>query len=648
MKRLLGLNYSKIILFMIMFSMFSVFASAADVTECSSVDSSGVYTLTQNINVSETGFGAGTDCFQINSDDVILDGAGFIVYGNLSGLGLRLNTEATTNVTLTNLDLRGFNEAIISSFNASNLTLEHSYLYTDSSSQGVLFDCHSSNCNVTLNNNTFESDRQGGGICRGVVSSGPTVMNWTVTDNVFNMTNSGMGSSGSHGLCLYNVTGTFSGNNFYNPIDGSQEWADAALKITSLGGSGIVINNNNFTTLNGVGLVGVVNPKLYDNIFNRRAIAFANPALDVLSVAGGNISANTFDGYGSSEVVTIRSSSNVVFSENNISNSGESTDNYDFYASYSPLNVSGILCNDSVSFMTNMQPPQGVTADNTKIAFVNGAENYDVVCMTDPGGNNITMYYGSSLNNNDCEDALDKLDPSVVCRAFVKNVLITAGSSTNYDFNETAFANPVNGTDVNITQPFTNPAYLQAQYNSTTNTYGMNVTGSSMNLTNNIFTNSGFYFPSNAASYLEYSNSNAKLFWHLITTVAVTGTNISDEVNVFLENNNAGLSDDYTLPGMNSSSQVTLYGLSVIPNSSAQMLENGENCTHCVFHAASGSDIIFNVSHFSNYSINVTMYEGEGDEEETPAGVPEFSDYAIMLLLVLAVGGFVVMRNREE
>ena len=49
------------------------------------------------------------------------------------------------------------------------------------------------------------------------------------------------------------------------------------------------------------------------------------------------------------------------------------------------------------------------------------------------------------------------------------------------------------------------------------------------------------------------------------------------------------------------------------------------------------------------YDFNITSTEvfgGEGEEDE--AGVPEFSDYAIMLLLVLAVGGFVVMRNREE
>ncbi|MBT5022003.1 hypothetical protein HON01_04205 [Candidatus Woesearchaeota archaeon] len=571
---------------------------AADVAGCMEINLLGRYTLTQNINVSETGFGAGTDCFQINSDDVVLDGAGFIVYGNLSGLGLRLNTEATTNVTLTNLDLRGFNEAIISSFNASNLTLEHSYLYTDSSSQGVLFDCHSSNCNVTLNNNTFESDRQGGGICRGVVSSGPTVMNWTVTDNVFNMTNSGMGSSGSHGLCLYNVTGTFSGNNFYNPIDGSQEWADAALKITSLGGSGIVINNNNFTTLNGVGLVGVVNPKLYDNIFNRRAIAFANPALDVLSVAGGNISANIFDGYLSSDVVIIRSSSNVVFSENTISNSGESTDNYDFYASYSPLNVSGILCNDSVLFATNMQPPQGVTADDTKIAFVNGAENYDAFCMTDPGGNNITMYFGSSMNSDNCEDAVEL--PSI-CRAYVKNVLITTGSSTNYVFNETAFANPINGTDVNITRPFTNPAYLQAQYNSTTITYGLNVSSSNMNLTNNIFSNSLFWFGDDSSPRFEMGGGDGSIVWQNLSG-ASTLDQLFPDFNLYLNNNLLGVNtESNSFNDLNTTAEITFYGLTTAEK---YLLKNGVRCddSDICNITQNGTTTIANVASFSNYS----------------------------------------------
>ena len=110
-------------------------------------------------------------------------------------------------------------------------------------------------------------------------------------------------------------------------------------------------------------------------------------------------------------------------------------------------------------------------------------------------------------------------------------------------------------------------------------------------------------------------------------------------------NTESGLFD-----GLNTTANITMYSLSGFGNNSPNLLENGQACTGCEVLSWDNDTglLVFNVSHFSNYTAsNAGSYEGEG-EEETPAGVPEFSDYAIMLLLVLAVGGFVVMRNREE
>ncbi len=91
---------------------------------------------------------------------------------------------------------------------------------------------------------------------------------------------------------------------------------------------------------------------------------------------------------------------------------------------------------------------------------------------------------------------------------------------------------------------------------------------------------------------------------------------------------------------LNNSATLTFYGLTGWgPNNPAVLKNevacNSPNCNITSWSSGAGT-LVVSVAGFSNYSAQ----DGGG------GAVPEFSDYAIILILVVTIGGFVVMKKK--
>ena len=114
-------------------------------SSCGTLSSPGTYTLTQNINT------AGT-CFTINSNHVILDGAGYTITGNRSGSGIS-NTGGYDNLTI-----RSFGSIANFSYGVDAVDMDNSTIYNNSiiladgliNSRGIAFASSNGN-NISQN-----------------------------------------------------------------------------------------------------------------------------------------------------------------------------------------------------------------------------------------------------------------------------------------------------------------------------------------------------------------------------------------------------------------------------------------------------------------------------------------------------------------
>ncbi len=126
-----------------------------NITFCGDITAPGVYTLINNITASG-------DCLRVNSDNVTLDGHGYIVLGSGSGRGIFILNR--TNITIQNLSTIGFmhglslnssNNSMLTDINSSNNDCADVYC----SSSGMLLS--NSNNNTLVNLNIFNSNCSG-------------------------------------------------------------------------------------------------------------------------------------------------------------------------------------------------------------------------------------------------------------------------------------------------------------------------------------------------------------------------------------------------------------------------------------------------------------------------------------------------------
>ncbi|MBI4980691.1 hypothetical protein HZC30_04000, partial [Candidatus Woesearchaeota archaeon] len=157
-------------------------------------------------------------------------------------------------------------------------------------------------------------------------------------------------------------------------------------------------------------------------------------------------------------------------------------------------------------------------------------------------------------------------------------------------------------------------------------------------------------------NYLVYSNSNGQIAWTnagFLSNLTLKGTGgIGLSVaNIALNSNLAALNTSaFTMGNINSSANITINGLSfsditavikdpLYRTSSGQVTGSdclGSGCTQISYNSGTGT-LIFNTTSFSSFTA----------QGNTPA-VPEFSDYAIILIMIVTIGGFLVMKKKEK
>jgi len=184
-----------------------------------------VYTFTDNIY----------DSIEVDRDDIVVDGAGYTLQGTGSGTGIYLR--GRNNVTIKNIEVKGFNNGIQVSWYSSGNIIQGSNL-TDNG-RGVYVNLISSNNSISgnnINNNQFD----------GIMlqeSSGNSVSGNNITAN------------NGYGIELWSSSGnTFSGNNITSGGIFFQRSSYNIISGNNINGNGIglwhssgnVIYHNNF------------------------------------------------------------------------------------------------------------------------------------------------------------------------------------------------------------------------------------------------------------------------------------------------------------------------------------------------------------------------------------------------------------------
>lgn len=123
--------------------------SATNVSACTAIAASGIYTMNESINA-----GVGT-CMDVNSDDVVFDCNGFDIYSAGLTVGVAFNLDNTNNITIQNCNIRNISQAIsmISTNNSFILDNNFTCIETGCSYGAYLLDAN----NNTFNNSDFLS-----------------------------------------------------------------------------------------------------------------------------------------------------------------------------------------------------------------------------------------------------------------------------------------------------------------------------------------------------------------------------------------------------------------------------------------------------------------------------------------------------------
>jgi len=199
------------------------------------------------------------------------------------------------------------------------------------------------------------------------------------------------------------------------------------------------------------------------------------------------------------------------------------------------------------------------------------------------------------------------------------------------------------------------------------------------NIFNNVFVNNNISAPEGVweiqedgdtlVNYLIYNISDAEIAWMnngtggflQNLTIFVNGTlNLGDTIS--LNTNLAAVNTSAFTPKqmINSSANITLRGLSGDTLSSitkdpefrtTAASVSGSDCltsspVSCYQKSFSGGVLIFNTTGFSSFTSVTTVSGGGGGGGSS--SVPEFSDYALMGILVIGIGGFFVMKRKQE
>jgi len=576
----------------------------AGIGGCAQINVSGTYTLTGDY-VTSSGYAGGTDCFIIGASNVVLDGAGYTVTDNATGRGVTLSDDTASNITIQNLGLTTFsNFMYLGSENNTDITVDGVTINSTQSGGGADGGIYSFGPNVTFKNSIFYHYAQAMGTCpilKGSDSGGGWGVNWNITNNTFVLS---YDDSIDSAICLYNNTGSTVTNNVFNYTGGftaGPGYPSNNPLINIFNCSSFNINSN--TLINTGKAIHILENSnnanvSYNSITLQSGIendtAIYNGAIFVGSSSSVDLFYNNVSGI-ADRAISIQDSATLNLTENRITDSGVLTAG--FLASLSPITVDGTVCDDGVLFEAEV-----INADNTYVSGVYSSINYDVVCRRmDDGVANETVYFPTAGGIN-CENNAPPILKGGTCMGYVSEVFLNNSATTSFTYNTTAFANPTNGTSVNVSNGSTYPPYLN--YNLTAvSEYGLwlvNSTG--ITILNNYFVDGSFNFDVLSSANLTFTNDSvAEIQWNSLSDVSMFA-NLSNNDNVYLSSNLAGVNTESgNYNDLNTSAQITLYGLN---DTTHYLLKDGVRCDDsgiCNI-SSDGTTLIANVSSFSNYT----------------------------------------------
>lgn len=142
-----------------------------------------------------------------------------------------------------------------------------------------------------------------------------------------------------------------------------------------------------------------------------------------------------------------------------------------------------------------------------------------------------------------------------------------------------------------------------------------------------------------------YANSTGRINWTNkanLTTSAVS-LDIYPGSQVFIGQNLIGIGDSVDMGALNSSATLTFFGLTGFGNLNPTIKKNGVTCSNPTCNITgwenTGGSLTIQVQGFSNH----TAENGGND-----ANIPEFSDYALVFILITVIGGFLGIRRGKS
>lgn len=332
-------------------------------------------------------------------------------------------------------------------------------------------------------------------------------------------------------------------------------------------------------------------------------------------------------------------------------------------------NLNGIIFSDFTSLGTNEIKNNNFTdffstgsSSNTLLIDLGGKGNFTISSNTVKDVRGGTASAGSIVGGAQFFTATSLGDNVLVTNNTISNIsaafaIVASGTQYKVNITKNTVFNITYGVALSgetIGTSYVGSNLFFEDNNITDCSYGMDIGNTSQNniFLNNNITNCDISFnepdaPSGYNNNLTYSNSNGAIYWFLSNMTI--NKSIGHDHNLFIGSNIAAVNSSVEFDNLNTTANISLSGLSfstvdiIYRDSSYQtsdVTSTGTDCvgSTCTIISEDGSSVFFNVSQFSSFSAG-----------ETPAAIPEFSDFAVVLVLAVVVGGFfVVRRNREN
>jgi hypothetical protein len=402
------------------------------------------------------------------------------------------------------------------------------------------------------------------------------------------------------------------------------------------------ISNNNITSTSdgshGVSLVAPSNAYVQNNVIDTAGGAahgvVISGAIFANRVLSNNITVRSVTGSITNGILLDNSLSTTVSGTNIINLVGNNTNGILLSGSNLSVITSNII---STSESPSNFISWGIGVNSGSFSNNIGGNN---------NGNNITLARNGANGINIATNQNNVIHSNTITglAANVFGIGLTTANNTNLTLNSITLTG-VNTNCISITSDSTN--------NRLTNN-GLSCVG------NDIADLGGAHL-----NYLIYSNPYGEITWTDINaggflsnltlkgnggialpTGSAVGTNIAINSNLAAVNTSA-----FTKGQINSSANITIYSLGfatitgVVKDPDYKTTSGavtgsdclGSSCTQLSYNSGTGT-LVFNTTSFSSFTIQGT----------DPPAVPEFSDYAIILIMVVTIGGFLVMKKKEK